>query len=172
MRGDISWSDEREQLADQHMRHALFDRNEGTYNRRNVPTHWDKKFDDPDEAFRAFSCLPHNRAAYWDFFISQNQGNWLKRASRYTNARRQFQKTLPPIYTFVILEDRDTGEVQDFVCDHFPESQYPVRRFKELYREVVTDMTKLTQFWIDGHNEDVHKVLTTAQRRGKRVHFV
>ncbi len=73
------------------------------------------------------------------------------------------------IYQYVLVERRSDGEVIDFVCDHFPQKEYPVRDYKELYRETVTDLTQLTQYWIDGHNADTRRELNAFRRRGKDI---
>ena len=166
MRGNPSDPIEKARMADEGLRGLYWEENVQTHNNSRVPCAQFKKYNNPEEAFEGFMTLNFTRENMWNFISSQMQDTWDQKATHYSNARRQFHKTLPTGYQYVVMEHRRDGTISDFVCDRFPEKQYPVYVYKELYREVATDLTQLTQFWIDGHRPEVKRKLVEFLRKG------
>ncbi len=167
MQGDTNNPIERSYMADEGLRGLYWEENFQTINKCRVPDYHTTKFTNVADAFEAFSTLPHNKSAYWEFMISQMQNGWAKDATCYENERRKFHATLPCAYQYVVMENREDGTIHDFVCDRFPTKQFPMCEFRELYKEVVQDMTQLCQFWIDGHRDDIKRKLNEYRRKGK-----
>ncbi len=169
MRGDPSDPNDRSKMADERKRGLYWEENVQTSHGPRVADYHTTIYKTPEEAFEAFETLPKTRSDFWNFFVSQAQNGWSHSASHYQSARRNFHKTLPSAYQFCVMEDRRDGTITDFVCDRFPEKQFPVYHFKELYREVVQDLTQLTQFWIDGHDEPTKRRLEQFRRAGNAI---
>ncbi len=166
MRGNPSDPVEKARMADEGLRGLYWEENDQTHNSGRVACPQFKKYENPEDAFEGFMTMNFTRENCWNYIASQMQDTWDERATHYVNARRQFHKSLPSCYQYCVMEKRDDGTIHDFVCERFPQKQYPVYEYKELYREVATDLTQLTQFWINGHRDDVKRKLTEYLRKG------
>ncbi len=154
-------------MADEFNAKSWSENNQQVHNPRQVKNHLTQHFHNAEEAFASFSTIPQTPEAVWEFIVSQTRHSWGKTATDYRSSRRRFQANeLPYTYQYVVLEEKASGEIHDFVCDRYPQAQFPVHQYRELYKECVTDLGKMRDFWINGHDEEVAENLRKFVRSG------
>ncbi len=122
---------------------------------------------DPCLLFRVFASLQPTRQAHWDFIRWQ----WLlsggNKVHTYDWQRKKLILELPPTDQFGIVRERQ-GQHKKFEYRQvtYPQKRFPRRKYEDLYRETITSLKDLLQYWIDLHNDDVREKLMAQKEKG------
>ncbi len=107
-------------------------------------------YDDPDLAFSHFNTL-RTPEEYWDFYVSQCSQNFLTRPFSYNYHKKKEKDSLPGYMQLCVVDSKESGERQEFVCHNYPERDYPKEVWKEQLRETRSDIGEVYQHWLAQH---------------------
>ena len=124
-------------------------------------------YKDPQEAFNYFYTLT-KKQEIWDFVRSVSGMMFRGGAKSYQSHKRELYKTVPRLQQYVEVRHIVTGEEKCFHCVKYPQGQYPVTEWEEIYRETRTNIPDLVDLFVSRHRPgDVKNAIIFAAAEGK-----
>ncbi len=123
-------------------------------------------YDDPHAAFAHFMTL-RTEEEMWDFFVSQTYDNFSTRPMSFNYHKKKMKETLPDCVQLCVVDSKETGQREEFVCHNYPERDYPKEIWKEQLRETRSDLREIYEHWLYEHKPEMRERIEELRRQGK-----
>ncbi len=123
-------------------------------------------YDDPQAAFGHFNTL-RTPEEMWEFFVSQTFHNFSTRPLSYNYHKKKVKETLPVCLQLCVVDSKENGDREEFVCHNYPERDYPKEIWKEQLRETRSDLAEIYEHWLYQHLPEKRARIEQLRTEGK-----
>ncbi len=144
----------------------LADHTSNPYHKISTPGGVIPVYDDPDEAFSHFNTL-RTPEEYWEFLTAQCGENFLTRPFSYNYHKKKEKESLPGYMQLCVVDSKETGDREEFICRTYPERDYPKELWKEQLRETRSDISQVYLHWLSQHKPEKRQRIEQLRMDGE-----